>query len=388
MWDAESSRDLTTVQMVAAMTIKALLLVILLLALVLLFTASGLTAHADGVVHDGYTFHNGYWWRGNRAFTRQLVTSPGYYVGGCYHPGASSYTYTFAYDYVAPVQPVQKQQVNYQDPGWRSKLLDIAAARDKAEFELRKSQFEQAYYSEAIRQLGLEGNFRLNGYGMLPPGFTGGVYGGVGTYGQLTLSSAGHQGSTLYGYSVNSLRQLYGDANLSVLYQQANRLAENAQRLSGQATTDFSALVGQEGGYRAKVAEILAKGQAVQQMLQALQTPEQKFDLKQLQFRTLPGGQLQQMPNADGVVPQVNLQSKVDPAFLAHMTQKCGACHTAPKRQDAFVIADWPNYDINKKAGVIARLVTQDEKERMPRNQDGSVGPQITPAELKLWLAN
>jgi hypothetical protein len=41
-----------------------------------------------------------------------------------------------------------------------------------------------------------------------------------------------------------------------------------------------------------------------------------------------------------------------------------------------------------QKQRVWARLTTDDEKVRMPRNQDGSAGAKLTNDELRLWFLN
>lgn len=337
--------------------------------------------YPSGLADTAYVYRDGYYWQGERAYTRAWYQPPftyGYH-GGCYQGYWPQGYYTYTYSHT-----LQRPQVSYTDPGWRSKLLDIAAQRDKVEGDIRRGVFEQAYFSAAVKQLGLEGNFHWQGYGVVPPYGAAPILG----YPSLTLSAAGVQGSTIYGYhggaTYNSIASVYGDANLAQLYQQANRLAENAQRLSGQATTDFSALVGAEGGNRAKVAEILAKSQAVQELLKGLgdgvkvENRQFTFELKQ----TPQGMQLQR------IEPQAAPGGNRRALWEAHAKEACGGCHGGGKKQGGFELAEWvPEMKPERRMAVLSRLLTDDAAKLMPRAADGGVGKKLAPAQLELWLA-
>ncbi len=352
-------------------------------------------ASGNGVLNsDNYWSYAGdkYYYRGNYAYNRYYAQP--YYSYGVYYPGSYVYTYSHTYTpqtYTAPTPA-------YTDPGWRSKLLDIAAARDKAESNIRKSAFEQAHYMDAVKALGLQGNFHWQGYGVAPP-YPSYAYGVPhSSYGNLQLSNAGVQGNTLYGYSYNSIASVYGDTNLSQLYQQANRLAENAQRLSGQATTDFSALVGAEGSNRARVAEILAKSQAVQEMLRAMQDGNAKVETKTFTFKMVQGAngamEIQKVPNGppngNGVANPEQLPApgngQVDQAKWQQSAMSCVACHSGQKKEGAFDVTQYQTLTPDQKMKVVNRLTTSDDAKRMPRTQDGKVGPKMSLGEVSLWL--
>lgn len=323
--------------------------------------ANGTTWTVSGYV-DGYATYQGdsYYWRGNDAYTRSLVTQPGYYQNGYYYAPQSYYQYSYHHTYKEAALP------KYTDPDWRSKLLDLAAARDKAEAKIRQNAFEQQYFREAVEALGLQGNFRWNGYGQAPPYADSG-------YGQSTYSG----GSTVYGYSVSKITDLYGDASLSVLYQQASRLAENAQRMGAQATTEFQGLVTQEGTNRARVAEILARGQAAQEALRAAEGSSARIVEKSSSVKVVPKGQVPFMPPVTDAMP---------PEWAPHAQEQCGSCHMGAEKKGGFDLSDFPTMSAEQRLSVVARLITSDPAKMMPRSTDGGPGHRLTAEQLRLWI--
>lgn len=360
-----------------------------------LFVGILLTTPAQGsypygshyVNNDGYRVYAGdpYFWYGNYAHTRYWVY-PTYY-GGYYRPGYWRYSYSHTYKATPTYAGVTPA-----DPSWRTKLLEIAANRDKSEGAIRRQAFEHAWFKEAVGLLGFQGNFKWEGYGMAPPYPAGGNYGQYQPhYGNLQLSSAGVNGNTVYGYSVNSIASVYGDANLSALYQQANRLAENAQKLAGQAQSDFSGLVGQEGANRAKVAEILAKSQAVREFLKGVEGNGGKVETRTFTFKVGPsangGFDIQKLPvpgGADNAPPMPPAQDIRQ--LWGASASKCAQCHSPQSKDGGFDVTQYWNMPQEARARVVTRLLTNDENKRMPRTKDGKAGEKLSPDEIKLWL--
>lgn len=312
---------------------------------------------------DGYVFQNGYWTWGGKAYTRVLAYGPGYYAYGCYHQGSPYYSYNYSHD-LAPA-------VSYKDADWRSKLLDIAKQRDAHEGDIRKSAFEQKYFLDGVQALGLTGNFNWQGYGAAPP-LASGSY-NVGGY---NLGTYGANGNTLYGYTYQSVANLYGDTNLNQLYQQAGRFVDKAQSLAGQAVTEHTNLAGQAGENAAKVAEILAKGQAVQQYLQSLQQPSARLETKTYSFKVA--------PDAEGKLQVQKLDGPV--AVGSGMTwatsaAKCMKCHLEKNKEGGFDVRTYVDMTPEQKAVVIRRLTTDDPAKHMPKG-----GPMMPLEELQLWL--
>ena len=268
---------------------------------------------------------------------------------------------------------------------WKSDLVGMAKQRD-----------ENAAYLQALKAIGVEAPFPVPGGGASPQLTPGGATGGYGYGSNLNLNSYGTNGSTLYGYTYSAVKDLYGDNNLGLLYQQAARLTQNAQTLAGQATTDFSDLVGREGGSRARVAEILAKAQAAQMALQAANAqPSQQVEQRTFTFRLEQGadGQLNVVPQppvappGPGVAP--NAQAPVVPpaqngdAFQRLAVTKCASCHSGADKKGGFDISSYPGMDNKSKMKVWGRLLHSDPTKRMPQGAE-----PLTPAEVQLFLSH
>jgi hypothetical protein len=331
-----------------------------------------------GAVYQG----SGIWSYNGYSYTRALV--PGYYSGCNYVP--SYYQYTQVY-------PSTTASVTAATPGWRGKLLDLATQRDKFEGRIREGAFEQAYFLQGVKALGLEGNFTWQGYGMTPPygalasvGYGTGAYGARAAYGNLQYSSAGIQGNTLYGYSYGSVADLYGDKNLALLLQQVGRTTDQAQQLAGQAATDLTALATQEGQNRAKIAEIFAKQEAVKSYLAALQGNGAKITTQIQSFKVVPGtnGKLD-VQKVDPQQPQQGTSPDVEAAWLASATNRCAQCHSAKgkKMEAGLDIFTYPQMDVSHKRIVVGRLLRPSgDPQLMPKG-----GPPLPDDELIVWLS-
>lgn len=347
---------------------------------VLLLLVAVFALSTEPVQAGDYVYRDGYYWYGSTPYYRQLYTSAGYWYGGCYYPGKSYYQYTQATDYVPPVA----KTVTYKDPGWRSKLLDIAAQRDKFEGKIRKEAFDQAYFLDSVKALGLQSNFTWNGYGTIPPG----VASSYGSYGVSPYSTYqgnvqfGANAGTQYGYSYNSIGKLYGDTDVMSLYQMANQQVQNAQRLAGDGQAGFSSLISTEGGSRARVAEILAKGQIATRIIQSLSSgPE----VKGFAFKFSSGGKVERV--ADGAVDP-GVQKDLSTQFSKLATDRCAGCHSGGKAKGGFDISVYPTLTDEKKQAVWSRLITPDDKAVMPQPNTGETLKRLTPAELRLFFLN
>lgn len=373
-------------------------------AALLASAAASSASYPEGYAADGYVYRGGYWWSGNSAYARSLYQPPGYYSYGRYYYPPAYYVYTYSHAYTPPAAPA------YPPRDWKAQLLDLAAQRDKTEGAIRRGAFEQAYFLDAVKALGLQGNFAWQGYGAAPP------YGATVPYGaqnphyypsaghsNLQYSYAGPQSSTLYGYSYNTIASFYGDANLSTLYQQAARLAEQAQGLSGQATAEFGQLIAREGDNRARVAEILAKGQAVAEYMKALGGSGGKVEIKGTAFKLGPGEKpIAPMPppaNGNGGEPEKAKTPDDGPAAPADVqavrkawehsaSTKCFGCHGANGRKDGkFDVQTFPSLSRPVRLSIVTgRLLTADEGKRMPRAEGGKAAAPLAPAEVALWM--
>jgi hypothetical protein len=344
----------------------------------------------NGYVSEGYTYHDGYWYYNNVPYTRSgtYYSTPGYYSCGYYYPGTSytKYSYTRYYP-PAATYPQQAAAVDYKSGDWRSKLLDIAKARDEYEGQLRKAALEQLQYMEAVKALGLQGNFNYQNYGINPM-----AYGGYG-YGNLNVGNYGINGNTAYGYTFSQLAQSYGSTDLNVLYQQAASLAKGAQDLGGQATTQFGQLAEQAGGNAARVAEILAQGKAAADALANARPAPSTTTVTQVQGVTQQQQQVQQSGQQQGGQAA---QAGTHARGVASLTpgqqkaaQSCIRCHSGDAPKGKFDVAAYfqGRYDRQANLAVLGH-VTSDPKQdasHMPRLDNGGAG--TLPPDLILEFA-
>lgn len=162
------------------------------------------------------------------------------------------------------------------------------------------------------------------------------------------------QGQTIYGYT--SVSQAYGNLDLAVLYDRAERLASQAQQLAGQATTDYSTLVESAGSRRANDAAILAAAQALREVLDA-------SGRNNSASRTVTGtAQAATASTADAV-----LQSR------------CASCHDSYRSASDLSAEQW--------TAVVARITHAEPQKRMPLAADrSSAGEPLTMSEKSLLL--
>jgi hypothetical protein len=370
----------------------------------------------NGYQEDGYTYRDGLFYKGDVPYSREYYTYvkqvpyTAYNYGG-YGGYATPYTYYqpktyYAWRYTKVEYP--KSEVPSYGKGWQSQLLGIAANRDKVEGNLRTAALDHQAYLAAVNVLGLAGNFKWQNYGLAPlfPSYAA----------PHAPYAAAPQGQTVYGYSFATARDLYGDANLGTLYQQAARLTQNAQTLAGQGHTDFSDLVAKEGGNRARVAEILAKGQAAVQALQAANPQaSQHTESRTFSFRLEQGtnGQSTLVPVQPPAQPEVGADQQPQPgqqppaaqpgqaprapgpqappmprdndeAFRQLLANRCAQCHGDREPRGAFRVLSYSGMSPGDKMTVWRRIMAKDSK-RMPPPDSG---PALTQEEIRMFLTH
>lgn len=311
-----------------------------LLALLFLLVASS-SVSAQSLGSDGYWYFAGY----AEPYTRTLVSSPGYYSRGCYYPGSSYYSYSIYY--AAPVA-----KVPVYTPSWKEEIVKYAAQRD-----------DHATYLLALKALGINGQqYQFQqGYGY--------------SY------NYGVNATTPYGYSYNSIAQLYGDVNLNQLYQQSAQLTAGAQTLASDANNGFQQLVSQQGTNQVRVLEILARGQAGAQVLRALNpnTVSQSTTV----FGSAPNGSNLPGPGKDQF-PDKDKEQKFL-AFQQVVGERCASCHSGDSKKGGFDVSGYMGFTQAQKERVISTLTTNDPTRAMPRSPNGSVGVRLTEAEINLF---
>lgn len=345
--------------------------------------------YSDGYVDriDNYTYRSGYWYFGSDysiPYTRVRYQNPGYWYNGCYVNGSFYYTYT---RYYAPTPPPIAATITAKDSDWRTQLLKVAEQRDKYNGQIQKQALEHAQYMEAVKALGLSppipGTYVTGGYG----GYGSGIgipsgYSISGNYYNYPLY--GVNANTQYGYSYNQIAKLYGDTDINQLFQMSAQLTASAQKLAGDANSQFSGIVSQEGNNKARVAELLAKGAIMAQMLQALQAPP-PAKVEGLSFRIEPGGKV----TKDDAKVTASDKEKLRDMLGSLLAEKCSSCHYGKTIKSNFDIATYFEMSLEEKQKrVFPRIFTNDTKLMMPRNADGGPGTPLTDSERQLFLMN
>lgn len=339
------------------------------LALLLLGVAA-LPTQADPVVgqlYDGYfTFgHDGLFHYQDAVYSRQWVSSPGYWSYGVYYPGSAYWKYTrIANSYAAAAAPAY-------GTGWKSEVLRYAQARD-----------DQQLYFESLKALGINGqSYGFQQYGA-----------GYSAY----SSPIGYtpQGATQYGYSVQQAREVYGyNLDLNKLAQISGQLTQGAQAAASQANTETNTVVTELGKNAARVAEVLARGQAAAEALRAARAQPSTSSTTTITgtgaAASVGGSGVGQIPAAPAA-PATGGGSEMSQAeFLASVvTPACAGCHGGAKPQADFdIVKAWPGLTPQQKAVVYERLFTRDPEKHMPRTSDGKSGT-LTQDQLKAFVSH
>jgi len=377
--------------------------IILTLVMGMAFAAIPPAAEAQyhGEICQGYTYHQGVGWRsGDRLFQR--IASRVHVRRGCCTYWATQYTFV-------PVQEYQQQAVAPPYEGWRRDLLKIAESQAKWNYQMQSSQQEQKEFLEAVQALGIGGYTPVNtSYPSPLTGANPGIYGALTGSGSnpyaLYAASQSHtapyaqQGSTVFGY--DSLASVYPDIDLKVLFNQANNLAENAQKLSGQATGDFSSLVSQADLHRTEVAKIIARGQAAAQVLDMLREEGQETTTStQFLLKLQQDGTWKVEPRKDGdpqgqsptdvlpTIPEAPKPAEFDTQKLMGLiSTRCLSCHGAENPKGGLDMRSFLAFDIQKKQEIVKRLVTDDVDKMMPKDASGGPGERLPFVEVATFF--
>lgn len=176
------------------------------------------------------------------------------------------------------------------------------------------------------------------------------------------------QGQTVYGLS--TLSQVYGATDLGTLYQQAIRLASDANGYAAQANSGATGLIAQASANQTRIAEIVAKGESVQRAFAAA-APANSATV------VTDGFQAQSSASVANVAP-------LNTGLLESAVRKCQACHaegTAQQLGGGAVLPAFSAMTDEQKNVMAFRLSTNDAKLRMPKNGT------LTDGELKAVLS-
>lgn len=180
-------------------------------------------------VADDYTESGGYFWQGDKAYTRTQVKYKRYTHtrGNCrYYVWDTKWEYTFHHEREKPA-PVVVTPDKEPDEGYtgtqrlKSELIALAADRHKWQHKLETSQQENKELLELIDALGLKGYAEVNQvYQQTNPG----AYKLTSKF-NTTQGPFAEQGNTLYGY--NAFAPRYSEVDIQVGFTQQAELAKN-----------------------------------------------------------------------------------------------------------------------------------------------------------------
>lgn len=343
---------------------------------VLVLLAASIAMAGDVVTINGSQFIRSQVWTGSRYCYQYSAYTPPAYAAPAYVAPATPY--------VAPTP---------EDP--IIALIGLAAARDKAVLAERAKFVQYQGFASAVKVLGLDGNFRVEGYG---PNM---AYGTNFAQSYQTYSQAqpffAPQASTVYGYS--SQANFYGEFDINAAVQSYARTVQQSQTAGSQAVTELGSVLDQELGRRTKILEALAKereirakGDAFAAAMKALE--EKKLTITQSGTTTVPNPpQVVPLPVAPATQPAANPGAIPAGDTLAQLGDlfeaKCSACHNQTTKKGGLDLSAWISFDQPKKTSIVQRVVSNDQEKWMPRDaKTGGPGQHLTAEEVKLLLSN
>jgi mono/diheme cytochrome c family protein len=360
---------------------KVMLVLTFLLSIVGFFALPSQSAKADGYSNgygsaEGYTYRDGYWWLNGQAYTRARVQESYYY----WHRNCRYLAYRWVWAYT-PVSGVTTTKViNPSEDGWRDKLLDIAKQRDQYEGRMRTSAVEHNEFVESVKLLGMEGNFRWNGYGYemayaQNPGAA--IAAAQQAYSQFPTP----QGNSVYGY--RELADVYGNVDLGALYNQAMRLREQSYGNESKATSEVHGLVDGLGSNIAKIKEIEAKGQAAAAALSASAAKDRATVLRE--FWSTYDSRTKGAPSP-ATPSQGQPQAAQAGSLQGIIQQKCAACHNSEKKNGGLDLSNLAQITEAQTNKILERIIHPDPTKRMPIREDLSPGEPLSKNEVAAFF--
>lgn len=173
----------------------------------------------------------------------------------------------------------------------------------------------------------------------------------------LAGSSYAEQGTTVYGY--NKLSEIYKPTDLALAFNQAARFTDKALELGPQAISGYQAIVESEGNRQAKVAEIIAKGQAAAQALNA-SNPTAGDSKSSVSFKITQGA-------GQATIPQPANNDDLSKAKIEILTASCIQCHNATNPNGQLDLTKYESFTQDQKDAVFAAIVDPDPNKRMPK---------------------
>lgn len=331
------------------------------------------------ITEDNYEYHDGFWWKGDFAFSREKVSTPGGWAYNSYGqlyqlPGSYHYSYT-SVPAVVRTKIVNKTVTSYPavpayTPDWKIELLKYADQLD-----------DRDLYEKMVSRLAAQRNSgRLD--------YSNSAYSNSNTYGNTAIPFGGN---TIYGYSFQQIQSAYGELNVNAALLQAARGRDQAQSSATQAQTELGALVDKALTGQGLNARIIAEALAAKIKLDAARptpsvdtttsgqgsviTPSPALPINPM---TLPAPDPDQAAIADAK------------AFLVSTAiPLCAKCHSGNTLKGKFDILSWPTLPADTKEKYLAeRIYGTDKDKLMPRNDDNSPGQPLSAAQKKAFATH
>ena len=252
--------------------------------------------------------------------------------------------------------------------GWRARLLDIYATRDRYAHQMAASAIEHNEFLETAEALGIE---PLAAYS--PRYATGGGYGigATAAYQQL--------GNTAYGYgqgAAGSYAPQIGSIDINSALQKFGRIIEQGQQGVSQHATELGAILNTVGSTTTQVAKI----EALSRMVKA--ATKDSGDKQSLIFQKKQDGKadVQALDNS------TDLFSAAKTAAAEVVKQTCISCHDAKhsKHGDLSGFESWtPTERKKRRLKIIAAITNANPVKRMPLAKDGSPGAPLAPQAIE-----
>lgn len=370
---------------------RILLVFLVVYSLLAVFVA---TASPEGVssgaVSDGYKFNDGYWWKGNWAYTR--AWKPYTYCDsyGCCHRGYR-WEYYKHHEYKAPAK-------SQDDKSWRQGLLELKREKQRFEGHALRSAQDHREYIEAIKVFGLDAEPYASRARNLAPD-AGSAYKILGEFNQV-ITPVAAQGKTVAGYDLFAEDDRLVD--LKILYNQVANNVSSVIDLNGRAVDSHIALVQLESDKQNERAALKARAAAAIEFAKALNTPGSKtetnlsFMLQQREDGTIimtpqpgngAGGEIDVDAGAglDGAGGGLEFTEADQQALMGVIQRRCVSCHNPDNAKGGLDMTQFLALDGDAMETIIERLETDDPDLLMPRAANGGPGEPLPFGEILLF---
>lgn len=309
---------------------------------------------------NNYVFNsNGRWERGGHEYYRTAYEAPGYWKCGAYYPGSVSYSYEL---YIAPTYVAPPVVPAYTEGSWKQDLLKYA--RQKQDFQ---------EYLEAVKLLGLaQPQPAYNPYGL------------HGNYYQQTVTGYGANANTLYQYSQQPQQLLLTREDIILLSQMQNQSGNQALALASNVQAGISSNLRASIDGNVEIARVVAKRDFAIAVLQSLNGPN-SITNQGFEFKIGPDKGV----NMDSSKATPEAKARIKTLWETSAKTNCASCHSGPKASGGFDVAEFPTMSQENQDVVLSRLLSADDKVRMPRDKEHPElpGKALGNAEMQVWIA-